>query len=264
MNYTALINLQFLHSYYSSGRCPDFKVSPTDACEKILKGHQILLKETATDITLLAPLDESDQAFLPFADTTTLSFIITRQNNNFSSFTTLSTVPADACRLYHNRGLSGSGVLELTQAEQTPVPGYFNRQKQAFALLELECEANAGTITAKEYSISFTPGQTIWNYYLLTEADDNKNYRIDDQAGPLSFTKVELSDNPDPSDHIAVLLEEQYADAKRYRFRSDTGVPFSEEAIRNIRLREGNKTLIDHLSNPAPNFGKPMIINMLS
>ena len=54
MSYRKLFGLDIFHDYYQDLICPNFFIEPTSACEKILKGHRLILKKKLNGIQVIA------------------------------------------------------------------------------------------------------------------------------------------------------------------------------------------------------------------
>jgi hypothetical protein len=130
-----------------------------------------------------------------------------------------------------------------------------HKMRGAFAEIEIHNNATLPNIAdgPAKFQISFKAKQTRWRYYIIVDKNGNP-FQIKDQgATPLKFSQDNqtiLNDHPDPSDEIAVMLAEKYADLKRLRFISDELIPCQQKARNSIQLHlEGNK-LMDALLNP--------------
>ena len=85
MIYQALFKVQIRHSYFENGICPDLRISPDAATEKLLKGHRLILRENYDGIVVLAPIVEATNSILiALAPGTTLSFLLQPNDSGFN------------------------------------------------------------------------------------------------------------------------------------------------------------------------------------
>jgi hypothetical protein len=129
--------------------------------------------------------------------------------------------------------------------------------RDIFADIEIHPNASLPEITEGpgEFQVAFKSKRVRWKYYILVDRTDAQ-FRIEDKgAGPLVFSdknRVDLSQQPDPSDSVAQALAEQYPKLRRLRFVSDDLVPCQQEARKSIQLYMDGNQVIGTLPNPSP------------
>lgn len=211
----------------------------------------MLPKVSSAGIQVKTAVDEANEMpLLSLAEGTKLSFFLTLQNPCFSSFTALNEPKKGHIYVFSNNAdqetLSHSEILiSDVVVDQT-----------TFALVEIQVTNGllATLEQEKKFIIQFNAVGSFWKYYLVTPTSSNdytiSNVSTNDTAA-INFQKVLIDSPLALQDKVAEALLEEFPNQKTYRFTSTTEVAFQAMGRKNIQLKRGNNTLIQHLPNPS-------------
>lgn len=76
MTYKTLFKLFITHDYYTDGRCPDFSFESSAETQVLLKNYRCILKKQADGLSILIPILETGQVFIPLSADAVFSFSI--------------------------------------------------------------------------------------------------------------------------------------------------------------------------------------------
>lgn len=259
MKYQPLLDLRLRHSYYSDGRCPDFKLVLSESSRQVLDSRRCLVRIDSDQLRILGPVGDDQRLLIPFSPGLRLRFELVLQNPDFPYFTDLGDSDAPSARLYSPSEATAEGPILLGLAatgDSQPDPGHF-------AAIDLPCPvaADGETPQPASYVLPFAAKQLRWAYYCLTgTSTDASALHIIDAAPSgtsevLSFpdgSRADLSSEPDPSDSTAVQLVAQYPTLRCVRFLSDQPISCRQQPRPYLELRLGEERLLGPLPNPSP------------
>ena len=203
-------------------------------------------------------------------DGTTFTFTLVAQNPDFNLFTDLTTLANTPTPVYTNAALgagedSGSAqALDLVprSSEQPPT------RQAAGTLAHIEIQKNASITDGPGiFRIAFQAKQARWLYYVVTDRNTKEDVfqiRTSNGAGsnsptvpsvPIIFSpqnSSHLNQDPDPTDSVAQTLAEQYPSLQRFRFVSDTALPFQQQVNIPLQLSLNDNPLFVRLPIPSP------------
>jgi hypothetical protein len=126
IKYKALFELEILHSYYQSGKCPDMGITPTDDCRSQLNSLGLLFLPTTYGAKLFAKVTTGDIIKNPLPEGLKLTFICWLKKRTFENFTKLNLGKEKTKHYYFNNlvnNLSSDSlphlVADLTNQEVT-------------------------------------------------------------------------------------------------------------------------------------------------
>lgn len=286
MHYQPYFRLQLFHPYYRDQICPDFGIVPSQACERLLKGHRLVLKPSVNGLEVLVPLDTAQQPLIPLAPALTFTFLLQLQNPAFVSLTQFDVAYNASRSLYvaSNDGLDHPGTLTLpaeiiarealnSPATHSPVSlvarcaaiaeVHTRQHSPLFGVVEIR---NNGSLSpdfsqCSNFKLTFAAKQQIWAYYLVTHVNDVTGvFSIQDKAAEITFAEATI----DPSDRIVTAIQQRFPDSHAVLLKSQTPVPCRATGRPHLQLlKQGHsKPWIPHLPNP-PNPHGAQVINLL-
>ncbi|MCG8368741.1 MAG: hypothetical protein MJA27_36080 [Pseudanabaenales cyanobacterium] len=285
MHYQRCFNLSIFHDYYRDNVCSDFTIEPTRACQKLLRGHRLILKPMVNGLWVLMPVDAEQQPVLPLAESFTFTFLLKLKNPAFFSFTQLDADYAAIASLYSfsNQTHNTPGIADLSSAlvqrsalhPTNPAPTDLTRRltkitalntaerKTVFGVVEIHNNGSLPTSPppVSEFRITFAAKAQIWKYYLVAaKTSQSFPFSIHDKAAEITFVPTEL----DPSDRVAIAIQHRFPDSQPVLFQSETQILCQETGRQNIQLLKNGHTKpwIPHLPNP-PNHHGAQVINLL-
>lgn len=113
MKYLPLLDLSLTHTYYSDGRCPDFRVTPTAATLNLLKNHRCILRFQPNGVQVLCPVTGDGEQFIPVSAGAVFAFVLYVNNPGFPWFTDLSEHARVAAPLLTNADLGEAEPVQL-------------------------------------------------------------------------------------------------------------------------------------------------------
>lgn len=267
MSYQKLFGLDIFHSFYQDKICPDFYLEPTPACEKILKGHRLVLKNQINGIQIIARLNEEGEPWIQIAEDVKFSFFLKLINTNFVTFTDVVQPNSNSIYLFKNQNITGNKSLELGRKLEKLSNITLPQMHSVWGVVEIY--HNPSFSKKSNYKITFEAKKQHWKYYLVT----NKNTQADEfeikdteqaRLPKITFAQREI----EQQDRVVAMIAEQFPDSQQYLFQSETEIGEQEVPRRNIQLlkkaeTQSSKTVwIEHLPNP-PNSSATKIINLL-
>lgn len=269
MSYQKLFSLDIFHDYYQDEICSDFDIEPTSACERIIKGHRLILKKEANGIQVIADFNEQGEPEIQLAKNVKFTFILKLNNPNFIGFTDMVAQPnSDSFYLFKNQNITSNKPLELGRKLENVYNISLPRMYGVWGVVEIY--NNASFSQNNNYTITFQSKKQHWKYYLVTNKDTPGNeLEIKDQE-PMRSPKISFAQREiEQEDRVVAMIAQQFPDSQQYLFQSETEIGEQEVPRRNIQLlkkveTENSKTVwIEHLPNP-PNSSAIKIINLLT
>ena len=80
MSYKKLFGLDIFHDYYQDKICSDFYLEPTPACQKILRGHRLILKNKVNGIQVIARFNSQGEPWIQLAENIKFTFVLKLKN----------------------------------------------------------------------------------------------------------------------------------------------------------------------------------------
>ena len=288
MNYQRLFSLNLFHDYYRDRACADFKIEPTQACQRSIQGHRLILKDLENGILTLAPLDATDQPFVPLVKPLSFTFLLKLNNPEFTSFTQFETdySAVDNFYCFSNDSLKSSdetpATLELPRtlvkhsalrrsaAEQSALEQRLAQmielktaqRKSIFGIVEIQINESLSALPPQfqKFTLTFPAKKQYWNYYLVTEQGTSSDFSLQDKTARIAFTQMET----DPADRLLLAIAHQFPNSQPQRFQSQEPVTCQEAGENNIQLFKNGQTKpwLQHLPNP-PNQSGTQVVNLL-
>lgn len=195
-SYTALCQVDLLHSYYSDGVFNQAKVTPDEKSQVFMWNAGLLFKATNKGFVIYRN-QSFDAAYIKeltgFFGSFYLRFNLYSTANDFVYIT---ETPLEQLSLYHfsNKNISGQDpnlMLATLQADilMSGTLGYID--------IHLDEFLNNDTVDAKDYTIEFTARTTQWNYYLANIGDENTSELLIEDSDGNTFSgpeKITISD----------------------------------------------------------------------
>lgn len=270
MSYKKLFSLDIFHDYYQDKICSDFTFEPTPTCQKILRGHRLILKNKVNGIQVIARFNSQGEPWIQLAEDVKFTFVLKLKNANFVEFTDIVAQPnSNSVYLFKNQiknqNITGNESLELGRKLEGLSNITLSQRHRAWGVVTIQHNASQKS----SYKISFQAKKQHWKYYLVTNKDTPADeFEIKDQeqrrSPRISFTHREI----EQQDRVATMIAQQFPDSQLYLFQSETEIGDQEVPRRNIQLlkkveNQSSKTVwIEHLPNP-PNSSATKIINLL-
>lgn len=254
MHYQRLFDLNIFHEYYRDGICSDFLIEPTQLCWKLVRGHRLILKNTAQGLVVLMPVDGEQQPMFPLAENIVFTFLLKLKNSAFTSFTSLEPDYSAIAHLYtfSNQTLTKPGIVTLPPAIHS------RGGNNAFGIVEIH---NNASLKKSEFQIKFSAKTQRWKYYLIaSKKGQAAPFSIQDKNSEITFIQTEI----EPRDCVVAEIQHRFPDSQPYLFQSETPIPCQEAGRQNIQLLKQGQTKpwIPHLPNP-PNQHGTQVINAI-
>ena len=242
MKYYQLLSLEIIHTYYTDLKCPDFQITSTPATRKLLNNYRGTLKTFPGGIRVLLSISEDGNPFIPLSDDLTLTFYLQLQNPDFVLFTDIADFSSLESPLFTNNSVQA----ELNLSNQ---PVKSQRNPNVFADIEINFSAPQMRDLAveKNFQIKFEAKSARWKYYVITDKN-NATPAVEDGEKVITF---DAEDSINPTDEIAIMLQEKYPDKGYYRFISSSLVPCQQSARKAIQLKLDGEKVVNALPNPS-------------
>ena len=105
IKYKPVFDLEILHNFYSSGKCPDLEMIPTKSCQALLRqtGLRFLPAEHGGKV-FARVIEKADKDIIksPIAENTKFSFLLKLKKNTFENFTDLNLSRPKTSHYYFN------------------------------------------------------------------------------------------------------------------------------------------------------------------
>ena len=296
MQYQSLFNLNIFHDYYQDNVCSDFKIDLTQACQKIIRGHRLLVHSTRNSFSVLMPVDVSNgsskQPMIPFSDSFTFTFLLTLNNPDFTSFTQLDSShdPLDSLYVFSNQTISrpsdrddmtpyrlkptsvSRSALQQSHGNQSALEQRLSRivdlristRRQVFGVIEIHNNSSLPMNSVMdshdpvEFQIGFTVKKRIWKYYLVAgDSTQPTTFSIHDKDSNITFSQTEI----ESGDRVLAQIRHRFPSSQPILFQSNEAIPCQEKGRRHIQLiRTGQQQpWIQHLPNPPDQHGTQVI-----
>jgi hypothetical protein len=102
IKYKLLFEIEILHGFYRSGRCPDFRLVPTEACRFSLESFGLRFLPTAFGGQVYAKVKPDETIKSPLAEGAKFSFSLMLSNPHFDSFSMTNTLKPRGSHYYFN------------------------------------------------------------------------------------------------------------------------------------------------------------------
>ena len=105
IKYTPLFDIEVVHQFYGSGRCPDFLLSPTKECRENLNKFGLRFLPTPFGGRIYArvkTVDSNERIKTRINDGVSFAFSMLLKRNEFENYTTLNTVKPRNSHYYFN------------------------------------------------------------------------------------------------------------------------------------------------------------------
>lgn len=102
IKYKTLFSVEFTHAFYSSGKCADIALQPSESCATLIKALGLRFLPTDFGGKLYAKVDGTDIIKNPLAQGTKFTFLLKLKNNLFENITDLNTIKPAGNHYYFN------------------------------------------------------------------------------------------------------------------------------------------------------------------
>jgi hypothetical protein len=102
IKYKLLFEMEILHSFYRSGKCPDFILIPTQACKILLNSFGLRFLPTAFGGQVYTKVNTDDTIKRPLIEGSCFSFSMVLKSPHFENFSELNTAKLKGTRYYFN------------------------------------------------------------------------------------------------------------------------------------------------------------------
>jgi hypothetical protein len=123
IKYKALFSVEFPHTFYSSGKCPDIALQPSEDCAVLMKSLGLRFLPSDFGGKLYAKVDSLDVIKNPLTEGTKFTFLLKLKNNLFENITDLNTSkPASSHYYFNNLSsnlLAGEPLLVANKTKKT-------------------------------------------------------------------------------------------------------------------------------------------------
>lgn len=102
IKYKLLFEMEILHSFYRSGKCPDFNLIPTQACKILLNSFGLRFLPTASGGQVYTKVNTDETIKRPLIEGSCFSFSMVLKNPQFESFSELNTAKLKETHYYFN------------------------------------------------------------------------------------------------------------------------------------------------------------------
>ncbi|MGD2180608.1 hypothetical protein [Lusitaniella coriacea] len=255
MHYQRFFSISIFHEYYRNKICSDFSIEPTQLCWKLIRGHRLILKNTANGLLMLMPVDEAQNPRFPLEKNIIFTFLLKLKNPRFASITSLDSDYRTNLYTFSNQTLTEPGIATLS-------PAILQREKaeqnNAFGIVEIH---NNASLEESEFQIKFSAKERCWKYYLIASTNgQSAPFSIQDRNSEIKFIQTEI----ETRDRVVEEIQHRFPNSQPYLFQSETPIPCQEAGRQNIQLLKQGQTKpwIPHLPNP-PNQHGTQVINAL-
>jgi hypothetical protein len=239
MNYSPLIIISLKHTFYDSGKCPDFSVTANTQTLKLLNNHRCVIKPDAYGLCVYVPVVKQIP-LISFARNDLFFFDLNLQTDEFALYSDqrieLSS-PSDS-KLYQ----SGS-----------PVPGnLLDSSKPIDPLLSIAIQRDFSQIMAKPITdeIHFFAKPVLWFYYVVTDPSNSGQLTIEDVSQETAkSTWKQLTSFGE--DSIYAQLTQQYPAKTIVCFVSEQAIDCQQSCTRHLQLKQNGHTIFEQLPGPC-------------
>ena len=121
MKYLPFWDFNLSHTYYSDGRCPDFRIEPKADTVRLIRNHRFVLRPSPNGVRVLVSVGGDGEPFIPISEDALFAFRLYLRNPDFTLFTELSEHATVAAPLYTNAGLGAADIVQLAHASSQAV-----------------------------------------------------------------------------------------------------------------------------------------------
>lgn len=187
IKYKPVFDLEILHNFYSSGRCPDLEIIPTKNCQALLQQTSLRFLPGESGGKLFAKVVTragKDIIKNPIPENTKFSFLLKLKKNTFENFTDLNLNKPKTSHYYFNNlttniSATGSPLLVVDTARKAvsdldllpfarnsfsyAQPGAADKQDSELQFIDTgesfqQSLENAGNVFNFSYDLRKTPG----------------------------------------------------------------------------------------------------------
>ncbi|NQX56162.1 hypothetical protein HQN86_21250 [Pedobacter panaciterrae] len=123
IKYKALFSVEFPHTFYSSGKCPDIALQPSEDCTVLMKSLGLRFLPSDFGGKLYAKVNSLDVIRNPLTEGTKFTFLLKLKNSFFENITDLNTSKPASSRYYFNNLssnlLAGEPLLVANKTKKT-------------------------------------------------------------------------------------------------------------------------------------------------
>ncbi|EOR94509.1 hypothetical protein ADIARSV_2355 [Arcticibacter svalbardensis MN12-7] len=112
IKYKALFALEFAHTFYKSGKCPDLVMQPSASCANLLQELGLRFLPNDFGGKLYAKVDSADIIKNPLSEGTKFTFLLKLKNRLFENITNINMIKPANSHYYFNNLIPNLAVTE--------------------------------------------------------------------------------------------------------------------------------------------------------
>jgi hypothetical protein len=239
MNYSPLIMISLKHTFYDSGKCPDFSVTANTQTLKLLNNHRCVIKPDAYGLCVYVPVDKQIP-LISFAKNDQFFFDLNLQTDEFA--------------LYSDQRieLSSPNDSKLYQAGNPVSGNLFDSSNPIELLLSFSIQRDLSQIMEKPNAdeIRFFAKPVLWFYYVVTDQSNSGKLTIEDAGQETTkSTWKQLTSLGD--DNVYAQLTQQYPAKTIVCFVSEQTIDCQQSCTKHLQLRQDGHTIFEQLPGPC-------------
>jgi hypothetical protein len=238
MKYLPLLTISLKHTFYDSGNCPDFSVTPNAETARLLNNHRCIIKPNAFGLSIYVPVDKQIP-LISFDKNDQFLFDLNLQTDEFALYSDQQiqlSSPKD-CKLYQDGKLVEGNLFDWPKAKKP--------------LLNIAIQRDFSQIKAVPSTdeIQFEAKPVFWFYYVVTDPSKNGNKSLAIEDADKKTTWKQLK--PLANDSIYAQLTQQYPGKTIVCFISDQALACQQSCTRHLKLKQDGHTIFEQLPGPS-------------
>ena len=118
IKYKVIFSLEFAHTFYTSGKCPDLEIVPSESCAMLIKSLGLHYLPSVFGCKLFAKVNNvsgNDIMQNPLPEDVKFTFLLKLKNQNFGNITNINLIKPAGSRYYFNN------LVNNLAADSTPL-----------------------------------------------------------------------------------------------------------------------------------------------
>ena len=258
MKYKAYFQLEIAHQYYTSGKT-NLAIIPDGPTLKLMQSQQLATKITPKGLKVLMPVDEEGNMLPQISQDATFAFNVFPTSDSLSEYTDNTSIAEGSAMLFTNEGLP-KGTTELAESSTPGGERMKGVPVMAKANVKMDVFGPVTRDTTPVFKAEIKVKSMKWRYYFLTDKDIEK-FTIEVRNTPITFSRLAIPE--DGTDQVAASLRSSFPDVAIAAFESDAPIAYSENPIKDIKLKHDENEVIKHLPNPIADNNGVQIIKII-
>ncbi|MGZ4954231.1 MAG: hypothetical protein ACXV8Q_03885 [Methylobacter sp.] len=240
MNYLPLVMITLKHSFYDSGRCPDFAVVPNPNTAKLLNNHRCIVKPNVYGLSVYVPVENQHPLIRFAADR--LLFDLILQTDDFAMYTDQRVEFSNLTDMQlYQAGSSVKPEQDILTAAKINEP---------LLNIVIQRDFNQISATADNDEIRFFAKPVLWFYYVVTDPGNSDQLAIIDVSQETPKTTWQRH-TPLEADSIYAQLARQYPAMAISCFVAEQTLDCRESCGRHLQLKLGEHIMFEQLPSPC-------------